>query len=371
MAQETQSPLYDLLASRGVTRRDFMKFCGSLAAMMGLSDMYVPRIAAAVEDAAGGGLKPTLWLNFGSCTGCTESIAQVDSPDVATIVLDILSLDYNETLMAAAGEAAEANIAARVEEGGYILIVEGTVMTGQDGNTLRIAGRTGMEILEEAAGNAEAIIAVGSCAVDGGWVAANPNPAEGTGVMHVAEELGYSDVPIINLPTCPMNPEWVVATVIDYLILERVPELDGQNRPKLIFGQTIHDNCPRRGHFENNEFVTEFGSEEEALGYCLYQVGCKGPSTLTNCPIVRWNRRSSWCVEAGSPCIGCGSMSWVDNNAPFMERMADIGGVVDPETIGLVVGGAAAAGLVVHGIAQTATGRMGHGAPVEDEKGGE
>lgn len=375
MAQETQSALNDYLALRGVTRRDFMKFCGSVAALLGLSELYAPTIARAVEGAAGG-LTPAIWMNFGSCTGCTESIAQVDSPDVATIVLDLLSMNYNETIMAAAGEAAEEAKAATIEAGGYLLIVEGSIMTGQDGNTFRIAGRTGLEALEEAAKDALAVVSVGSCAVDGGWVRAEPHGDEwATGALDYLAQVGI-DTPVVNLPTCPVNPEWIVAIVVDVLLLGKLDDgsildtLDEYNRPTFIFGQTIHDNCPRRGHFENNEFVEEFGSAEEAMGYCLYKMGCKGPTTQTNCPIVRWNRRASWCVESGSPCIGCGGLNWVDNNAPFLSRMADVG-TFDPETIGMVVGGAALAGLVVHGIAQTATGRMGKGAPLEADKGGE
>jgi hydrogenase small subunit len=118
------------------------------------------------------------------------------------------------------------------------------------------------------------------------------------------QEKGIS-TPVVNLPTCPVNPEWVVAIVVDVLLLGSLEsgalldKLDRHGRPKYIFGQTIHDNCPRRGHFENGNFVNEFGTEEEALGYCLYKVGCKGPQTYTNCPIVRWNRRTSWCVESG------------------------------------------------------------------------
>jgi hydrogenase small subunit len=175
-----------------------------------------------------------------------------------------------------------------------------------------------------------------------------------------------------------VNPEWIIAIVVDVLLLGKLDDeslldaLDDQGRPKFIYGQTIHDNCPRRGHFENNEFVTEFGSEEEAKGYCLYEMGCKGPTTMTNCPIVRWNRRVSWCVESGSPCIGCGSPDWVDTNTPFLSRVADVNSRVAPETIGLVAAGAALAGLVIHGVAQTATGRMGKGGPPEDEaKGGD
>jgi hydrogenase small subunit len=375
MRQETQQGFYEVLASRGVSRRDFMKFCGSVAALLGLSEFYTPTVAEAIMH--GSDLQPTIWLNMGSCTGCTETIAQVDSPDVATVVLDLLSVNYNETLMAAAGESAEEAKAATIEAGGHILVVEGSVMKGEGGNSLLLAGRTGLEHLEEAGETAAAVVAVGSCAFDGGWVAAAPNGQEwATGVMQYYEEVGI-DTPVVNLPTCPYNPEWLVAVLVDVLLLGKLEDgslldgLDDLGRPKSMFGQTIHDNCQRRGHFENDEFVEEFGSEEEALGYCLYKMGCKGPTTLTDCPITRWNRRASWCVEAGSPCIGCGSQLWVDNNAPFLSRMADVGGRVDPETIGMVAGGAALAGLVVHGIAQTFTGRMGTGAPMEDEKGGD
>ena len=375
MAPETQAPLYDYLALRGVTRRDFMKFCGSVAALLGLSETYAPTIAQAVESSAGG-LTPAIWMGFGLCTGCTESIAQVDTPDVATIVLDLLSMNYNETLMAVSGDAAEESRAATIDAGGYLLICEGAVMKGEDGNTFRLAGRTGLEALEEAAQGADAVVSVGSCAVDGGWVQSDPwSKDHATGVLEYLGEVGI-DTPVVNLPTCPVNPEWVVAIIVDVLLLGKLEDgsildtLDEFNRPGFIFCQTIHDNCPRRGHFENNEFVEEFGSAEEAEGFCLYKMGCKGPTTKTNCPIVRWNRRASWCVESGSPCIGCGSLNWVDNNAPFLSRMADVGAKFDPETVGMVAGGVALAGLVIHGIAQTATGRMGTGAP-EETKGGE
>jgi hydrogenase small subunit len=380
MAQGVREGIYDLLAARGVSRRDFVKYCGSVAALLGLSEVYAPQIAAAVE---GGKLTPAVWFNLGSCTGCTESMAQVGHPDVATVVLDLLSLNYFETVMAAAGKQAEENVDKMIEEGGYILIVEGTVMNGQGGNTLRIADKTGNEHLEKLAAKAAAIIAVGSCAVDGGWVAAAPNPAEGEGVRSYLAKKGIA-TPVINLPTCPVNPTWVVAMVIDVKLLGQLEDksilakLDAKGRPTLIFGSTIHDNCPRRGHFENGEFVKVPGDPNEAKGWCLYEIGCKGPQTQTDCPLVRWNRKASWCVESGAPCIGCGNAdpdkpggNWVDVGAPFLKRTPNVNlpgiGGVRPETIGAVVGGAAAAGLLVHGIASAATGRT-SGAPIETEK---
>ncbi|MHB1340506.1 MAG: hydrogenase small subunit [Coriobacteriia bacterium] len=395
MAQEAHGALNDLLAVRGVSRRDFLKYCGSVAAAIGLSETMAPQIAAALEGAPK--LLPALWINGGSCTGCTESIAQVDTPDVATIVLDYLSFEYFETIMATAGTWAEDNIKKRVAEGGYIVVYEGSVMTGFDGRTLTAGApdKTGLAILEEVAANAVAVLAVGSCAVDGGWVMAHPNPAGATGVAAWLQKQGIK-TPVVSMPTCPVNPEWIVAMVVQLLLvadrdpakfLELTPMVERTYAdkvtkqdvtlllPKGIYGQAIHDNCPRRGHFENGEFVTELGSAEEAMGYCLYKVGCKGPQTFTQCPVTRWNRKQSWCVESGAPCIGCGGLNWVDNNAPFLMRLSDMQfdgalglGNVQAGTVGAVVGAAAAAALVAHGVGTKVAGRMGDGPPMEEMK---
>ncbi len=370
------------LAARGVTRRDFVKFCGSIAAMLGLSEAMVPTIAGAVETAFGDKLYPAVWVNGGACTGCTESMAQSTYPDVAQVVLDILSMNYMETVMMAMGDDAEKALYDTVEQnaGKAIMIYEGSVMQGWEGNALIIRGEPSLKVLDDLAPKVAAIIAVGSCAVDGGWVKAGPNTSDATGVSMYLAAKGIA-TPVINLPTCPVNPEWIVAMVIDVLLLGELEsgailgKLDAQGRPKLIFGQTIHDNCPRRGHFENGEFVYQFGSPEEAKGYCLYPMGCKGPQTQTNCPIVRWNDRTSWCVESGSPCIGCGSFNWVDNGAPFLGRMRKVAigsgpqtGGFEPGLIGAAAGGVVAAALGVHAIGMAATGRLGKMPPTEDVK---
>jgi len=381
MAHEDRA-FSDQLAARGVSRRDFLKFCGSVAAMLGLSEAMVPTIASAVEQAAASKLTPAVWIDGGLCTGCTESTAQSTNPDVAQIVLDILSMNYMETIMYATGDSAEQALTDTIEKskGKFIMIYEGAVMTGWEGNALRIAGKTGLEQIMEVAPNAAAIIAVGSCAVDGGWVKANPNPAGGMGISEYLKSQNVA-TPVINLPTCPVNPEWIVAMVVDVLFLGKLEsgaildELDEFGRPKIIFGQTIHDNCPRRGHFENGEFVYKFGSAEEAKGYCLYPVGCKGPQTQTNCPIVRWNNQVSWCVESGSPCIGCGRFNWVDEGAPFLDRFRQIGigtgpetGGYDPANVALLAGGVVAGALVVHGLGMKAAGRIGEGPATEEMK---
>jgi hydrogenase small subunit len=391
MAQEAHGAIYDLLAVRGVSRRDFLKYCSYVAGMLGLSEAAAPPIAAAGEK--GAKLKPALWRNGGCCSGGTESMAQVDTPDVATIVLELLSLNYFETIMAAAGEYAEQNVADTIAKGGYLLIYEGAVMTGEDGNTLLVNLHKSTDILKEAAEGADAIIAVGACAVDGGWVYGYPNPAGGIGVQSFLDTVKVK-TPVVNLPCCPTSPEWVVAMVVQWLLVaEDDPatflaktalrqrsysdRVTGNtvtlNYPEYVVGSTIHDNCPRRGHFENGNFVTEFGSEEEAKGYCLYKMGCKGPQTFTQCPITRWNRSVSWCVQSGAPCIGCGGLNWVDNGTPFFKRlssmqMGDSLGYVQPGSVGAVVGGVAAAALVAHGLGMKAAGRIPDGPPTEEMK---
>lgn len=367
-----------MLESRGVSRRSFMKLCGTLAVMVGLGEAAAPRVAQALEEsvigASQGDLYPVIWIEGASCTGCTEAFAQIDAPDPASIVLEMISLNYSETLSAAAGwsmeEAKEQTIAA----GNYILIYEGAVLNGWDGNAFRIAGKTGNEHLIEAAEKANAVVALGSCAVNGGWMAAHPNPSNAQGVQQFLKAQGI-ETPVINIPGCPPNPEWLCAILVEVLLLNKLPELNAENKPAQIFGQTVHDNCQRRGHFENGEFVYQFGSPEEAKGYCLYPLGCRGPQTKANCGVVRYNHRRSWCIEAGAPCIGCceanpenPGQNWVEVNAPFLKRHRDlrIGDfMVQPGTIALGLTGIVAAALVVHGFGMKAAGRVPQGAEFE------
>ena len=378
--QATISEFDNILTSRGVSRRSFMKLCGAIAAAAGLSQLAVPRVAHAVEEsvigATEGDLYPVIWMEGASCTGCTESFAQIETPDAATVVLDMISLNYSETLSAAAGHSMEEAKAQTIEAGNYILVYEGAVQKGWNGNALRVAGEVGSEALVEAAEHANAVVAVGSCAVNGGWLAAHPNPSNALGVQQYLEEVGV-ETTVINVPGCPVNPEWVMAVLVDVVLMKDpgLLELNAYNMPAGIFDQTVHDNCERRGHFENGEFVYEFGSEEEAKGYCLYPLGCRGPQTRSNCGVTMWNDRRSWCVQAGSPCIGCceanpnnPGQNWVEVNTPFYKRHRDlrIGDFVfQPGTVALTITGLVAAALVVHGFGMKKTGRMDGGADFE------
>jgi hydrogenase small subunit len=327
----------------GIDRRTFLKFCGTLAAVLALPAAYARNIAQALQSVR----KPTLvWLEFQDCAGNTESFLRASNPSVADIVLDILSVDYHETIMAAAGHQAEAAKAATLAEGGHFVVVEGSIPRGEGGAFCTIAGKTALQHLEEAAEGAVAVINVGSCSSFGGIPAASPNPTAAVGAPSVV-----SGVPVINLPGCPANAANITATFVHYLTFGALPAVDGERRPLFAYGQRIHDSCERRGHFDAGQFVEDWGDEGHRKGWCLYKMGCKGPQTFHNCPAVRWNDGTSWPIGAGHGCVGCSEPDFWDSMSPFYERLPRVGGFgveTTADTIGLWLAGATAAGFAAH-----------------------
>ncbi len=312
---DREKEFYERLERKGVSRRDFMKYCTALTAALGLSSSFVPKVAEVF--AAPKQRPPVIWLHFAECTGCSEAFLRSAYPFVDELVLEILSVEYHETIMAAAGHQAEEQLhkAAEKYKGKFICVVEGAIATKFDGGYGKVAGRTFLEIAKDICPKAAAVICLGSCSSFGGLPAAKPNPG---GYKSVADALG---IKTLNIPGCPPNPINLVGTVVNYLLLGKLPELDELGRPLFAYGKAIHDQCPRRAHFENDEFVEQFGSEEAAAGYCLYKVGCRGPETYNNCPIAKFNDGTSWPVEAGHPCIGCSEPDFWDKFTPFYEEM--------------------------------------------------
>ncbi|HHL39490.1 MAG TPA: twin-arginine translocation signal domain-containing protein [Deltaproteobacteria bacterium] len=373
MEPELGREFLDGLELKGVSRRSFLKFCAQAAALLGLSQAAVPRIAEAVERMSR--RPPLVWLDFMECLGCTESFINATYPEVDRIILEILSLEYHEAVNAAAGEKAHENLWKAVDAGGFLCVVEGAVATGIP-SAMTIGGLTSMEIMERVGRRADAVVAVGMCATHGGTQGASPNP---TGAVGVGEFLKSRSIatPVINLPGCPVNPENIISTVLRYLLLGALPELDAYGRPLDLYGRTIHDNCPRRGHFDEGRFVERFGTVEEARGYCLYKVGCRGPETFSNCPQVLWNNRQNWCIGAGAPCIGCFEPRFWDRFADFYEPLpgVEVAGVrTTADRAGIALAAAAAAGVGAHLAASAAKGRLGRKESRvvrEEEEGGE
>jgi len=315
--------LNESLRERGVSRRGFLKFCTVTASLMALPPSMAPAIAAALERAR----RPSvIWLSFQECTGCTESLTRSFSPTVEDLILDVISLDYHHTLQAAAGHQAEAarEQAMKDNHGEYILIVDGS-LPGPDMNPgySTIAGISNYQMLMEGVAGAKAVVAVGTCAAFGGLPAAGPNPTGAVAVMDLVK-----DKPVINVSGCPPIPEVITGVLAHYLVFGTPPELDEYNRPKVFFGQSIHDRCYRRPFYDKGLFAETFDDEGARKGWCLYRLGCKGPSTYNACATMRWNSGTSWPVESGHPCLGCSE-----------PRFWDAGGFYEPLSTPLIAEG--------------------------------
>lgn len=337
----------DHLQRRGVSRRDFLKFCSAMAATLALPKIYVPKIAGAVAAVQ---RPPVVWLAFQDCAGCSEAFLRASRPTVAEIVLDTLSVNYHETIMAPAGKAAEKSLYDTVEQykGKYLVVVEGAIPTRDGGIYCTIGGRTALDIATQVCRNAAATITVGACAFYGGWPAAAPDPTGAVGVDRAVPGLT-----LLNLPGCPPNAANITATIVHYLTFGELPAADQQQRPLFAYGTRIHDNCERRAHFDAGQFVEAWGDEHHRAGWCLYKMGCKGPATFHNCPTVRYNDGVSWPVGAGHGCIGCAEIAFWDTMSPFYRRLPGVPGFgveTTADQIGLGVVGGVAAVFATHGV---------------------
>jgi hydrogenase small subunit len=293
------------LKASGVSRRSFLQLCGTLIATapLGLS-LTSKGSAQEVARVVGKAKRPSvIWLHFQDCTGCTETLLRTSAPDVAHLILDVISLDYHETLMAASGAQAQAALETAIAEnaGKFVLVVEGAIPARDDGNYMLLGGKPAIQVIKETAAKAAAVIAMGSCASWGGVPSADPNPTGAIGVDSV-----ISGKPIVNLPGCPPNPYNLLATVLEFVTMGKLPALDEYGRPKFAYERVIHENCPRRAHFDAGRFAAGFGDEGHRKGWCLYKLGCKGPITHAACSTRHFCEVPGvWPIGLGVPCVGC------------------------------------------------------------------
>lgn len=332
--------------SRGVSRRDFIKFCTVTTASLALPMSFVPKVAQALED----NRPPVIWVEYQSCSGDSEAFLRSNAPTAGDIILDVISLEYSEVVMAAAGHLAEEakHNAMKKYKGQYILIVEGSIPKGASGGYCTVGGVSAVESCKELVKNAAATICVGSCSSFGGIPAAAPNPTDAVSVMDLVP-----GAPIINLPGCPVNAQNLTATIVHYLTFKSLPAVDRLGRPKFAYGKRIHDNCERRGHFDAGQYAEGFGDAGHRQGWCLYKLGCKGPETFHNCPTVRYNEGLSWPVMAGHGCIGCSEPEFWDTMSPFYRRLPNVPGFgveSDADQLGIGLAAATAAAFAAHGV---------------------
>jgi hydrogenase small subunit len=329
----------DMLLRRGVSRRALMRHAAWLTSILALPTTATKAMAAGLAETR---RLSVIWLSFQECTGCTESLTRSYSPTIDDLIFDFISLDYHEALQAASGHQAEEARARAMEEnaGKYVVIVDGSIPLGNAAYSC-VAGHSNLDVLKETAEHAMAIVAVGSCAAWGGLPKADPNP---TGAVAVRDII--KGKPIINIPGCPPIPEAMTGTLAHVLAFGSLPELDENNRPRAFFGNTIHDRCYRRPFYDKGLFAKSFDDEGARKGWCLYEVGCKGPVTYNACATLKWNGGTSWPVQSGHGCLGCSEPDFWDRGGVYKPLPASALPIGGPVALGAAAG--ATAGYLAH-----------------------
>ena len=304
------------LQEMGISRRRFLGYCAGLASLMALPPSFIPKLAQAATSPA----KPSVvYMSFQECTGCLESMVNSfafrGGQTIDNLILNLISLDYQETLMAAAGAQAEDQlrlVTTQAPASSYILVVDGSIPADPDNGYFVSGGRSGVARFYEAAQNARAIVAVGTCASFGGLPKADPNPTGAVSISDLMLQLGIKK-PLINVSGCPPIPEVITGTILLYLTNNyTVPRLDNYYRPTQFYGRTVHDDCYREEAFEDGPYARSFDDTNARRGGCLYYLGCKGPLTHNACATIKWNQGVSFPMMSGHGCIGCSEPNFWD-----------------------------------------------------------
>ena len=360
----TDDSIYRHMKDEGVSRRDFLKMCGLAVGALGMTKMppleasglpaslnnvdqkAIDHVARAMETKP---RLPVIWLEFQDCTGCSESLTRANAPTLSNLVLNTLTIEHHEALSAAAGFQVEEAKQQAMEKyaGQYILVVEGSIPVGDHAAYCTVGGRTAEDLLHEAAEKAAAIIAVGNCSSFGGLPKADPNPTNAASVADI-----ITDKPVVNIPGCPPIPEAFVGVITHFALFGTLPELDDLNRPKTFYGKTVHDRCLRRPFYEAGKFALSFDDEGARQGWCLYKLGCKGPTTYNACASIRWDSGLSFPIQSNHPCLGCSEPNFWDGGGFYNGQSAPL---QKPDMTTLGVAGAAglAIGAGLAGAAKT------------------
>jgi hydrogenase small subunit len=345
-----QETLGEMLARRGFGRRSLLKYAIVMTSSLALPPALAPVMAANLARAK---RRSVIWLSFQECTGCLETLLRSSSPTIEALIFDFISLDYQEALMASAGAAAERTLREVVaaNKGEFLLAIDGSIPTKDGGVYSLTSGRSNLDMLTEIAPDAKAILAIGTCAAYGGIPKAFPNPTGAVGVEDLIQ-----DKPVVNIPGCPPVPDVLSGVLVHFVSFGVLPDLDDRKRPLAYFGTTIHDQCYRRPFYDQGKFAKSFDDEGARLGWCLFELGCKGPTTHNACASLKWNGGTSFPIESGHGCIGCSEPDFWDKGGIYTSLAGGSG-------IGLGNFGIAAAVGVAGGATAAISARMRTPAP--------
>jgi hydrogenase small subunit len=280
-----------------------------------------------------------LWITAGlGCDGDTIAMTAATQPSIEDLVLGglpgipkvyfhnpVLAYEVGEDFMNFFYEAA----AGRIES--FILVIEGSIPNeenkaegywtgfGTDKSTCQPI--TICEWIDMLAPKAWAVVAAGTCASYGGIHAMEGNP---TGAMGLCDYLGRTwkskaDIPLVNVPGCPVQPDNFMETLFHLLRHAAgsgpMIALDELLRPAWLFSETVHEGCDRGGYYEQSDFAELYG-----LKTCIVKLGCWGPVVQCNVGKRGWMGGLGGCPNVGGICIGCTMPGFPDKFMAFMDQ---------------------------------------------------
>ena len=232
-----------------------------------------------------------LWLQGITCNGNSHSF--LNHPDIERFLqhftmLHHPSLPCRFTLNEIMTNRSECDI----------LIIEGALQPGFLRHGVELT-----ELLRDYAARSSHIIAAGTCASFGG-IHREIDPSTISGLLYRGEErdgpLAKHEDKVINLPGCPIHPEWLGHT-LSAIRQSGSIATDTMNRPSTLYTHLVHNGCLRNEYFEWKVDARQFGTKEGCL---YYEQGCQAPYTHGSCNKILWNGVSSK-TRAGTPCLGC------------------------------------------------------------------
>ena len=239
--------------------------------------------------------KPTVvWFQAITCNGNTHSLLSANSSRLE-LFFDSFNLIYHPSLTI---EKTLDDILNQKEQIDFLLI-EGAITSNE--KFFSISNDTTFNLLNKLALKSKYIIAVGSCASNGGIHAkfTQNNDIKGINDSIDKETINKLEHSIVNLTGCPVHPEWILQTLFSLRDYGKM-NLDEEKRPKELYSTLAHHGCTRNEYFEW-KVEGSFGAKEGCL---FYDQGCRGPMTHSSCNKILWNDISSK-TRVGMPCIGC------------------------------------------------------------------
>lgn len=272
-----------------------------------------------------------LWLQSGGCGGCTLSLIGAESPDFLTAFEAAgINVLWHPALSVETGRSATKIIDDILEDKITldILCLEGSVMMGPNGtgkfHMMAGSGKPMKDILIELTAKARHVVGVGSCAAFGGITTTGGNPGDACGLGFDGKQKGgllgdsfvdQSGLPVINIPGCPVHPDWVTETLAQISSgTLQADQLDHFGRPHAISGTLVHHGCSR------NEFYEYKASAEKLcqIGCMMENLGCKGTQAAGDCNRRPWNGSGS-CISGGFPCIACTEPEFEEPGHAFVQ----------------------------------------------------